>query len=60
MVRKKSAVKVGVCICPSVEDDNDGGDHQSCDIVTFKENEVKISMGAGRGQKSYEIDFEVC
>lgn len=56
MVTQKSPVKVGVCIYPTGDDESYC---QSGDIVTTNENEVKISMGAGRGQKSYEIDFQV-
>ena len=56
MVARKSTVKVGVCICPLTIDEEQNGIQN---IVHTEENEVKISMGSGKGQKSYEADFEV-
>ena len=56
MVTQRSTVKVGICICPRTQDEKDKGMQN---IVNIEENEVKISMGSGKGQKSYEVDFEV-
>ena len=57
MVVRKSTVKVGICICPLTVDEKQ---HGIQNIVHTEENEIKISMGTGKGQKSYEADFEVC
>lgn len=56
MVVSKSTVKVGICICPLTVEEKE---HGIQNIVHTEENEVKISMGSGKGQKSYEADFEV-
>jgi hypothetical protein len=56
MVTQRSTVKVGICICPQTQDEKAKGMQN---IVHIEENEVKISMGSGKGQKSYEVDFTV-
>ncbi|XP_066930642.1 kinesin-like protein KIF16B isoform X1 [Clytia hemisphaerica] len=55
MVAQRSTVKVGICICPRTADEKERGVQN---IIHTEENEVKISMGNGKGQKSYEVDFE--
>ena len=56
MVAQRSTVKVGICICPRTADEKERGVQN---IVHTEENQVKVSMGTGKGQKSYEVDFEV-
>lgn len=52
-----SPVKVSVCICPLTEDEKNANIQES---ISFQDNEVKLSMGEGKGQKTYEVDYEVC
>jgi len=49
----ESPIKVGICVYPlHSEVDNES------EIITTENHEVKVSMGEGKGQKSYEIDFK--
>lgn len=52
----ESSIKVGVCVSPLTDEERDGNLKE---IITTEECEVKVCMGEGRGQKSYEVDFEV-
>lgn len=51
----ESSIKVGVCVSPLTDEEQDGNLKE---IITTEECEVKVCMGEGRGQKSYEVDFE--
>ena len=46
-------VKVGVCICPLTEEESAKSLHEN---ISFTDNEVKVSMGEGKGNKTYEVD----
>ena len=50
------AVKLGVCVRPMNHVEQQEGRRH---IVHASEHEVKVSMGEGKGAKSYECDFEV-
>ena len=53
---KNSTVKVCVCICPLAEGDFNNGVNE---VVSIDNHEVKISLGIDKGNKSYELDFQV-
>ena len=52
----KTPIRVGVCISPLSDEE---ANNNTKEIITADDNEIKISMGEGRGLKSYELDFEV-
>ena len=52
----ETPIRVGVCICPLSDEE---ANNNTKEIITADGNEIKISMGEGRGLKSYELDFEV-
>lgn len=52
----KTPIRVGVCISTLSDEE---ANNNTKEIITADGNEIKISMGEGRGLKSYELDFEV-